>query len=111
MIPPETVTEIRRLFFAEHWKIGTIATELGLHHETVQAALETDRFNRPRQLRSSPVIDPYREFIQQTLEQYPRLRATRIYQMIRARGYQGGVSNLRRVVAGMRPQARKRFWR
>lgn len=109
MIPPETVTEIRRLFFAEHWKIGTIATELGLHHETVKAALETDRFNRPRQVRPSPVIDPYREFIQQTLEQYPRLRATRIYQMIRARGYQGGVSNLRRVVALMRPQSREAF--
>jgi transposase len=109
VIPPETVTEIRRLFFAEHWKIGTIATELGLHHETVRAALETDRFNRPGQMRPSPLIDPYREFIRQTLEQHPRLRATRIYQMIRVRGYQGGVSNLRRVVASMRPRSREAF--
>ena len=35
MIAPETVTRIRHLFFAEHWKIGTIASELGLHRETV----------------------------------------------------------------------------
>ena len=48
MIPPETVTRIRHLFFGEHWKMGTIAAELGLHQETVRAALETDRFNRSR---------------------------------------------------------------
>jgi hypothetical protein len=25
MIPPEQIAEIRRLYYAEHWKIGTIA--------------------------------------------------------------------------------------
>ncbi len=30
MIPPERETEILRLFHAEHWKLGTIATQLGL---------------------------------------------------------------------------------
>ena len=28
MIPEEQRARIRRLFFAEHWKIGTIAAEL-----------------------------------------------------------------------------------
>ena len=27
--------EIRRLHFAEHWKVGTIVAQLGEHHETV----------------------------------------------------------------------------
>jgi transposase len=31
MISPELRARIRRLFFAEHWKIGTIASELGVH--------------------------------------------------------------------------------
>ena len=81
MIDAQLRGHIRRLFLAEHWKITTIADQLGLHHQTVQLALETERFNRCKIVRSR-VTDPYVEFIRQTLEQYPRLRATRIYQMI-----------------------------
>jgi transposase len=102
MIPPEQVAEIRRLFYAEHWKVGTIATQLGLHPDTVRSALETDRFNRARQLRPTQ-LDPYIGFVQKTLERYPRLQATRIYQMIRQRGYEGSVVQLRRLVRRLRP--------
>ena len=109
MIPPETIAEIHRLFYAEHWKIGTIAAQLGVHHETVTRALETDRFNRTRKHRSSQLIDPYLEFIRQTLHQYPRLRATRIDQMIRPRGYIGSISQLRRVLNLLRPVVREPF--
>jgi len=66
MIDPELVAKIRLLFFAEHWKIGTIATQLNLHRDTVRAALETDRFNRPKQERTSCKTDPYVDFIRQT---------------------------------------------
>jgi hypothetical protein len=44
MIPAEQVAHIRHLFHAEHWKVGTIAAELGLHPDTVRAALESHRF-------------------------------------------------------------------
>jgi hypothetical protein len=81
MITNEQIAEVRRLFHAEHWKIGTIAAELGLHPETVRAALETDRFDRKPSTRSK-ITEPYIEFIRQTLERYPRLRATRIFQML-----------------------------
>ena len=40
MISEELRAEIRRKFFAEHWKIGTIASTLGLHHMTVRSAVE-----------------------------------------------------------------------
>ena len=40
MITPAQRAEIRRLFYGEHRKIGTIATQLGLHRETVRAAVE-----------------------------------------------------------------------
>ena len=109
MIDPELVAKIRLLFFAEHWKIGTIATQLNLHRDTVRAALETDRFNRPKQERTSCKTDPYVDFIRQTLAQYPRLRSTRIFQMIRARGYEGGSSQLRRLVARLRPVVQEPF--
>ena len=35
MITPAQRAEIRRLYYGEHWKIGTIAAQLGLHRETV----------------------------------------------------------------------------
>ena len=102
MIPPEQVAKIRRLFFAEHWKIGTIAAQLRLHPDTVRGAIETDRFNRTKRVRPSQ-LDPYLAFIRETLERYPRLRATRIYEMIRARGYPGSAVQVRRLVRRLRP--------
>ena len=32
----ETAGEIKRLYFAEHWKRGTIATQLGVHIDVVK---------------------------------------------------------------------------
>lgn len=110
MISEELVIRIRNLYYAEHWKIGTIASELGLHAETVRGALETDRFNRPRILRNTK-LDPYMEFVRATLEAHPRLRATRLYQMLVVRGYTGSVVQLRRVVATLRPRPKEAFLR
>ena len=39
--------EMRRLFYAEHWPIGTVADALGVHHETVRRALNRDRGIHP----------------------------------------------------------------
>jgi transposase len=110
MIPDEQVARIRHLFHAEHWKIGTIAAELLLHPDTVRRALETDRFRSQPRLRAQ-LTDPYLDFLCQTLQQYPRLRATRLFQMIRQRGYPGSVTQLRRVVAELRPPQREAFLR
>ena len=85
MIPAAQVVEFRRLFFAEHWRVGTIATQLGLHADTVHRALTTERFARPAVVRPS-LCDPYRAFLQATLQQYPRLRATRLFEMVKAGG-------------------------
>lgn len=102
MIPAAQVVEIRRLFCAEHWRVGTIATQLGCHPDTVRRALETVRFARPDVVRPS-VVAPYRAFLQAALQQYPRLRATRLFEMAKARGYPGSVVQLRRVVRTLRP--------
>ena len=110
MISPEARAQIRRYYYAEHWKIGTIAQELGLHSETVRHAVELQRLGVTQPLRPS-LVDPYVEFIRQTLEQHPRLRATRIYQMIHERGYAGSVVQLRRAVARLRPKSREAFLR
>jgi len=97
--------EIRRLFYAEHWPIGTIADALGVHHETVRRAINRARGIHPGpQIRPS-VVDPYKAFIATTLEQYPRLRATRLFAMLRDRGYAGSAVQVRRYVRTVRPAA------
>ena len=108
MISDELRARIRRYFYAEHWKIGTIASELGVHADTVRNAIEASRFQTRDFVRPS-IVDPYTAFIRDTLEQHPRLRATRIHQMVRDRGYCGSVVQLRRTVARMRPQVREPF--
>ena len=40
MITPAQRAELRRLYYGKHWKMGTIAAQLGLHRETVRAAVE-----------------------------------------------------------------------
>jgi len=110
MINAETRAQIRQWFFAEHWKVGTIAQELGLHPDTVRHAIESERFHQAQALRAC-LTDPYLPFIRQILDEHPRLRATRIYQMIRERGYPGSVIQLRRVVATLRPSRKEPFLR
>ncbi len=35
----EVEVEIRRLYYAEHWKVGTIASQLSVHGEVVRRVL------------------------------------------------------------------------
>ena len=102
---------IRRLFYSEHWKLGTIAAQLGLHRETVRAAVERESgAGRPGLYRPS-ALDPYLPFIRDTLAQYPSLRATRIHEMVRQRGYPGSVNQLRRIVKRLRPETGRTVYR
>ena len=110
MISSETRAQIRRFFYAEHWKIGTIAQALDVHPDTVRRAIEVERFQHAEPLRPS-IVDPYLPFVREVLEQHPRLRATRIHQMIRDRGYTGSIEQLRRVVGRLRPQPHEAFLR
>src|SRR2546425_2225880 len=106
MIPPELCAKIRRLFYAAHWRVGTIATTLSIHPDTVQRAIEHDRFVRIGSQVRPILLDPYKAFITATLDQYPRLRATRLFAMLRDRGFAGSVVQLRRYVRAVRPTAR-----
>src|SRR5437667_11196754 len=62
MISPETRVQIRRYFYAEHWKIGTIAQALDVHPDTVRRAIEVERFQHAEPLRPS-MLDPYLPFV------------------------------------------------
>ena len=99
----ETEMEIRRLYFGEHWKKGTIATQLEVHRDVVERVVgPLGPEPKSREPRPS-VLDPYRGFVLETLERYPRVVSTRIYDMLTSRGYTGSIRTLSRFVLGHRP--------
>ena len=105
MIPKELEAKIVRLHLGEQWRIGTIARELALHHTTVRRVLA--RAGVPTQPHAEPrasILDPYRPFVREVLEHYPRLHASRLYAMVRERGYLGGPDHFRHLVALHRPR-------
>lgn len=102
-VSPEVEAEIRRLHYAEHWPVGTISTQLRVHEDVVHRVLGVAERESPARPRAK-LVDPYTDFIAQTLQRYPTLRATRLYDMLRPRGYTGSVRTLREHVATVRPR-------
>lgn len=103
-VSKELEAEILRLHYAEKWRKNTIADQLKIHHSTVERVLSQNGVS-PEQLRVRPSIaDPYIGFIKATLKEYPRLNATRLYYMVRDRGYPGGPDHFRDIVARYRPR-------
>lgn len=109
MIDVEAVARIRHLHYAEHWPVGTIASTLGLHHETVKRALV--REGRVPAAPRVSLFDPYVDFVKEQLERYPGLTATRIASMVRERGCMLGVRQVRDRVRLIRPRRREAFLR
>lgn len=102
-VSPETEAEIRRLHYAEHFKVHTICTALAVHHEVVERVLGLR--TRPKPAPRPTALDPYKEFLREQLVRYPRLRATRLYDMLVARGYRGSPRSVRAFVQQERPKA------
>jgi transposase len=102
MISQDREAEILRLYHAEKWRVGTIATQLGIHHTTVERVLGHGGLSSAR-LRAS-IIEPYLPFMLDTLKKYPRLRSSRLFEMVRERGYRGGPDHFRHAVARVRPR-------
>src|SRR5258706_15985319 len=87
MISKETEAEIVRLYHGEKWPVGTIATQLGVHHTTVQRVLGQIGVE-PKVLAPRPsMADPFVAFIVEQLEKYPGLCASRLFEMVKERGY------------------------
>ncbi len=103
MISRALEAEILRLHATEHWPVGTIATQLRVHHATVRRVLAQAGVPAQQPVRAS-MVEPYLAFISETLGKYPTLRASRLYTMVRERGYPGAPDHFRAIVARLRPR-------
>ena len=95
--PPDIEARILRLYHAEKWLIGTIAQQLHVHYSVVGRVLAQAGLPRPGPPPCKSRIDPYLAFIRQTLETFPALTASRLYVMVRERGYRGSPDHFPRL--------------
>ena len=102
-IDEEKRSQVLRYHFVEKWRVGTIATQLGIHHSTVERILAQAGQPKSQRARRPSKVDPYTPMIQEMLTQYPGLTAERLLGMARERGYTGSSSLFRAHVACLRP--------
>lgn len=116
MISVEDRERIRRAYFTEKKSQRQIAKELGHSRKTVRKALESAEPSsyRIRKPREAPVLGPYKDRIDEILEeneQLPRKQrytGHRIYKDIQAKGYSGAESTVRGYIAQSRREKKKR---
>jgi len=102
MITTEQEALILRLHHVEKWRVGTIAKQLGLHHDAVRRVLKKAGVLSASQERPS-IIDTFLPFILETLKTYPTITAARLHEMVKERGYGGRPSHFRHLISGIRP--------
>jgi transposase len=104
-IGSELEAQILRYYHVEKWRCGTIAKQLHVHRETVQRVLAHAGLPRHGPPPRPSMIEPYLPFIRQTLEKFPSLTASRLYTMVRERGYTGAPDHFRHLIGQHRPRS------
>lgn len=115
MISFETEAEIERLWKAQGIHTpGTIARLVQVHRDAVVRVLTAAGLLREdsRELKIAvprgSILDPYLPLIDETLRKYPEICASRLFAMLKERGYPGvSPSHVREVVRARRPDAPK----
>ena len=103
-ILPDLEAQILRYYHAEKWRINTIARQLHVHHGTVARVLAQAGLPRVAQVQRFSKLLLYLPFIQQTLEKFPTLTASRLYGMVRERGHRGSPDHFRHFISLYRPR-------
>jgi transposase len=103
-ISDELQAKILRCYYVEKWRIGTISCQLNVHHETVKRILAKAGIPKVQLTPKKSMIEPFLPFVLETLSKFPTLSATRLYEMVRARGYPGSDNHFRHLISLYRPR-------
>lgn len=103
-ISDELEAKILRYYHVEKWRVGTIARQLNVHHGVVRRALSQAGIPKANFTKRESILTPYLSFILETLTKYPKLAASRLYEMVHQRGYTGGVDHFRHLISLYRPR-------
>ena len=107
MLVVETIAKIRRAYFKEGRSIRQICRDLRVSRKTVRKVIRSGEteFSYQRSVQSKPRIDPFRKALDEILAdnagraKRERLTLIRIFEELRALGYEGGYDAVRRYAA------------
>jgi transposase len=103
-ISEELRAKILRYHYVEQWPIGTISSQLHVHHSTIKRVLSETGVSKKELLVQGSIIEPFLSFILDKLQQHPTLTAKRLYHMVKERGYPGGSDHFRHLISLYRPR-------
>lgn len=109
---PELWAEIKRLRAVEKLSISEIARRARKDRKTVRQTLESQSMpiRKPRNPKPSKLI-PFKGYLQERLEQYPRLSGTSLFEEIKKQGYTGKLRLLNKYLLTRRSKAKEVFLR
>ncbi|QEW19417.1 Transposase [Marinibacterium anthonyi] len=107
MLVVETIAKIRRWHFQDGKPIKEICRELGVSRKTVRKVIRSGatEFSYERTVQPQPKIEPWRDELDRLLTENARrpkperLTRIRIFEELRALGYEGGYDAVRRYAA------------
>ena len=103
-ISDDIKANILRYHHVEKWRVGTIARQLNIHHTTVKRVLSETGVSKHNILVKESMIDPFLAYITETLQRFPDLTASRLYNMVKERGYPGSRDHFRHLISFYRPR-------
>ena len=112
MVTVETIGRIRRAFLVDKKPIWQIVRELRISRQTVRKAIRSPatEFRYERQVQPQPRLGAFVERLDAMLEanskrpRRERLRARRLFELLRAEGYEGAYDSVQRHVREWRRQ-------
>ena len=107
MLVLETIAKIRLAYFQHGKSIKRICRELKISRNVVRKVVRSGEteFNYERSVQPQPKIGPFRNVLDQLLEENSkrsrreRLTAVRVYEELRNQGYNGGYDAVRRYAS------------
>jgi transposase len=102
--------------FERGWPVRKLSQEFGISRGRVKRILQRNEYKRKtgKQYRSSPgkqgsKVDPYKEYISDLLETFDKTPPTnqRIFELIKEKGYEGGITILSNYLQGIRGKHKK----
>lgn len=106
----ELELQILNYYQIKKWRVGTIASELRVHHSVVRRVLAQAGLLVLGSPSGRSTANSHLPFIRQTLENFPTLPASRVYRLIVERGYAGGPDHIRHLMACLRPRFDPSEW-
>jgi len=108
----ELWAHIKKLWTQEKLSKAEIARRTGLDRKTVRRALAKESpFPNPSSKDRISKLDPFKNYIRERLEKYPRLSGVVLLDEIKRQGYAGKIRILNRYLSSLRGRAQEVFLR